>query len=30
MKVFDPAAVDGAPAGFSHKEFRSRDLPGHR
>jgi pyruvate-ferredoxin/flavodoxin oxidoreductase len=30
MKVFPTAAVEAAPAGFLHKEFRSRDLPDHR
>ena len=30
MKVFPAAAVEGAPADFLHKEFKSRDLPGHR
>ena len=30
MKVFPEAAVAAAPADFLHKEFRSRDLPGHR
>jgi pyruvate-ferredoxin/flavodoxin oxidoreductase len=30
MKVFPEAAVADAPADFIHKEFRSRDLPGHR
>ena len=30
MKVFPEAAVAAAPAGFLHKEFKSRDLPGHR
>ncbi len=30
MKVFPTAAVKAAPAGFLHKEFRSRDLPDHR
>ncbi|HUG48523.1 MAG TPA: pyruvate:ferredoxin (flavodoxin) oxidoreductase, partial [Candidatus Limnocylindria bacterium] len=30
MKVFPTAAVEGAPADFLHKEFRSRDLPDHR
>jgi len=28
MKVYDPAALDGAPEGFKSKEWRSRDLPG--
>ncbi len=30
MKVFPSAAVEGAPADFLHKEFRSRDLLDHR
>ncbi len=30
MKVFPEAAVATAPASFLHKEFRSRELPGHR
>jgi pyruvate-ferredoxin/flavodoxin oxidoreductase len=30
MKVFTPDAVDAAPPGFLHKEFRSKDLTGHR
>jgi pyruvate-ferredoxin/flavodoxin oxidoreductase len=30
MKVFPTAAVDGAPADFMHKEFRSRELTDHR
>jgi pyruvate-ferredoxin/flavodoxin oxidoreductase len=30
MKVFEPNALDGAPEGFASKDFRSRDLPGHR
>ena len=30
MKVFAPEAVDGAPAEFLSKDFRSKDLPGHR
>ena len=30
MKVFPEAAVETAPAGFLHKEFKSRDLVGHR
>ena len=28
MKVFDPAALTGAPDGFKAKAFRSRELPG--
>jgi pyruvate-ferredoxin/flavodoxin oxidoreductase len=27
-KVFEPAALGGAPDGFPHTEFRSKDLPG--
>ncbi|HEY6570971.1 MAG TPA: pyruvate:ferredoxin (flavodoxin) oxidoreductase, partial [Candidatus Limnocylindrales bacterium] len=30
MKVFPASAVEGAPSSFLHKEFRSRELPGHR
>ncbi|MBI3747226.1 MAG: pyruvate:ferredoxin (flavodoxin) oxidoreductase [Chloroflexi bacterium] len=30
MKVFPEAAVASAPASFLHKEFKSRDLVGHR
>ena len=30
MKVFPSTAVETAPADFVHKEFRSRELPGHR
>ena len=30
MKVFPAAAVEGAPAGFLSKEFKSRDLLDHR
>jgi pyruvate-ferredoxin/flavodoxin oxidoreductase len=30
MKVFGPDALDGAPEGFDSKDFRSRDLPGHK
>src|SRR5665811_1730940 len=30
MKVFPAASVDGAPAGFQSKEFKSRDLLDHR
>jgi pyruvate-ferredoxin/flavodoxin oxidoreductase len=28
MKVYEPAALAGAPEGFKHKEWRARDLPG--
>jgi pyruvate-ferredoxin/flavodoxin oxidoreductase len=28
MKVFDPSALAGAPAGFKSKEWRAKDLPG--
>jgi pyruvate-ferredoxin/flavodoxin oxidoreductase len=30
MKVFPTSAVEAAPAGFLHKEFKSRDLLDHR
>jgi len=30
MKVFEPAAVEGAPAGFPSKTFRSKDIEGYR
>ncbi len=30
MKVFPESAVAAAPGDFVHKEFKSRDLPGHR
>jgi pyruvate-ferredoxin/flavodoxin oxidoreductase len=30
MKVFPAAAVDGAPAGFQSKEFKSREVVDHR
>jgi pyruvate-ferredoxin/flavodoxin oxidoreductase len=30
MKVFAPEALEGAPTGFEAKDFRSRDLPGHK
>jgi pyruvate-ferredoxin/flavodoxin oxidoreductase len=30
MKVFGPEALEGAPASFESKDFRSRDLPGMR
>ena len=29
MKVFEPAALEGAPATFVAKDFRSKDLAGH-
>ena len=29
MKVYPPEHLDGAPAGFQSKPFRSHDLPGH-
>ena len=29
MKVYQPAALEGAPAGFQSKPFRSKDLTGH-
>ena len=28
MKVYEPAALEGAPAGFKSKEWRAKDLPG--
>jgi len=28
MKVYDPATLAGAPDGFKHRDWRSRDLPG--
>ncbi|MBI2238329.1 MAG: pyruvate:ferredoxin (flavodoxin) oxidoreductase, partial [Actinobacteria bacterium] len=28
MKVFDPSALEGAPEGFQHKEWRAKDFPG--
>jgi pyruvate-ferredoxin/flavodoxin oxidoreductase len=30
MKVFAPEAIADAPSDFTHKEFRSKDLAGHR
>jgi pyruvate-ferredoxin/flavodoxin oxidoreductase len=30
MKVYEPAALAGAPETFQSKEFRSKDLAGHR
>jgi pyruvate-ferredoxin/flavodoxin oxidoreductase len=30
MKVFEPAALAGAPASFKSKEFRSKDISGYR
>ena len=30
MKVFEPSALDGAPEHFLSKDFRSKDLAGHR
>jgi pyruvate-ferredoxin/flavodoxin oxidoreductase len=29
MKVYEPGAIDDAPATFKTKAFRSKDLPGH-
>jgi pyruvate-ferredoxin/flavodoxin oxidoreductase len=29
MKVYEPSMTAGAPDGFLHKDFRSRDLPDH-
>ncbi len=28
MKVYDPSALEGAPAGFKSKEWKAKDLPG--
>jgi pyruvate-ferredoxin/flavodoxin oxidoreductase len=30
MKVFDPSALDGAPATFKHREWKDREHPGLR
>jgi pyruvate-ferredoxin/flavodoxin oxidoreductase len=30
MKVYEPAALEDAPDGFPSKDFRSKDLAGHR
>ena len=30
MKVYEPAHLEGAPDGFLSKDFRSKDLPGHK
>jgi pyruvate-ferredoxin/flavodoxin oxidoreductase len=30
MKVYEPDALDGAPDGFRSKDFRSKDIDGHR
>jgi len=30
MKVFDPSALEQAPEGFKHKEWKSREQPGMR
>ena len=30
MKVFEPSALEGAPASFKHKEFKDREHPGMR
>ena len=30
MKVYEPAHLEGAPAGFRSKDFRAKDLPGHK
>ena len=30
MKVYEPACLEGAPEGFRSKDFRSKDLPGHK
>jgi pyruvate-ferredoxin/flavodoxin oxidoreductase len=29
MKVFDPAALDGAPSGFQAKDYKAKDLAGN-
>jgi len=30
MKVYEPALLEGAPEGFLSKDFRSKELPGHK
>ena len=30
MKVYEPAHLEGAPDGFLSKDFRSKELPGHK
>ena len=30
MKVYDPALLQGAPEGFRAKDFRAKELPGHK
>ena len=30
MKVYEPAYLESAPAGFRSKDFRSKELPGHK
>ncbi|MFA4964429.1 MAG: pyruvate:ferredoxin (flavodoxin) oxidoreductase [Thermoleophilia bacterium] len=30
MKVYEPASLAGAPPGFRSKDFRSKELPGHK
>ncbi len=30
MKVYEPAHLEGAPDGFRTKDFRSKELPGHK
>jgi len=30
MKVYEPAHLEGAPEGFRTKDFRAKELPGHR
>jgi pyruvate-ferredoxin/flavodoxin oxidoreductase len=30
MKVYEPAYLEGAPEGFRAKDFRSKELPGHK
>jgi pyruvate-ferredoxin/flavodoxin oxidoreductase len=30
MKVYEPALLEGAPQGFRSKDFRAKELPGHK
>jgi pyruvate-ferredoxin/flavodoxin oxidoreductase len=30
MKIYEPEALEGAPEGFKSKDFKSKDLPGHK
>ena len=30
MKVYEPALLEGEPVGFRSKDFRSKELPGHK